>query len=222
MTERYVTMRDLLDDRVRQSEKELCYTFLVGFEVRNQWNYADLYREVAKVGAHLRKIGSTGKRALLVYPQGPDFMAAFLACLSRNVVAVPVPAPETWNLLRTMPRLRAVAEDADAAFVLTTRKIFNMASASGSSLWDFEGTPWVVTDELEEGDNDLGAEPIDATAPAYFQYTSGSTSSPSGVVITHQNLMHHLGALHKSCGYGGGVTVTWVDSSGGRNTIFVG
>ena len=52
-------------------------------------------------------------------------MAAFLACLCRNVVAVPVPRPETWNLLRTMPRLRAVAEDADAAFVLTTRKIFN-------------------------------------------------------------------------------------------------
>jgi acyl-CoA synthetase (AMP-forming)/AMP-acid ligase II len=210
MSERYLTMRDLLNDRVRQSEKDLSYTFLVGFEVRNQWDYSDLYREAAKVGAHLRKIGSIGKRALLVYPQGPEFMAAFLACLSRNVVAVPVPAPETWNLLRTMPRLRAVAEDADAAFVLTTRKIFNMASASGNSLWDFEGTPWVVTDELEEGDNDLGAEPIDATAPAYFQYTSGSTSSPSGVVITHQNLMHHLGSLHKSCGYGGGVTVTWM------------
>jgi acyl-CoA synthetase (AMP-forming)/AMP-acid ligase II len=210
MSERYLTMRDLLNDRVRQSEKDLCYTFLVGFEVRNQWDYSDLYREVAKVGAHLRKIGSIRKRALLVYPQGPDFMAAFLACLSRNVVAVPVPAPETWNLLRTMPRLRAVAEDADAAFVLTTRKIFNMASASGSNLWDFEGTPWIVTDELEEGDNDLGAEPIDATTPAYFQYTSGSTSSPSGVVITHQNLLHHLGALHKSCGYGDGVTVTWM------------
>jgi len=210
MTERYLTIRDLLDDRVRQSEKELCYTFLVGFDVRNQWNYADLYREVAKVGAHLRKIGSTGKRALLVYPQGTDFMAAFLACLSRNVVAVPVPAPETWNLLRTMPRLRAVAEDADAAFVLTTRKIFNMASATGSSLWDFEGTPWIVTDELEEGGDDLGVEPIDAASPAYFQYTSGSTSSPSGVVITHQNLMHHLSALHKSCGYGDGVTVTWM------------
>ncbi|MGB8324050.1 MAG: fatty acyl-AMP ligase [Candidatus Acidiferrum sp.] len=210
MNEHYLTMRDLLNDRVRRRKNDLCYTFLVGFEVRTRWDYSDLHREVAKVAAHLRKIGAIGKRALLVYPQGPDFMAAFLACLSRNVVAVPVPAPETWNLLRTMPRLRAVAEDADAAFVLTTRKIFNMASASGSSLWDFEGTPWIVTDELEEGGDDLGAEPIDAMTPAYFQYTSGSTSSPSGVVITHQNLMHHLAALHKSCGYGDGVTVTWM------------
>jgi acyl-CoA synthetase (AMP-forming)/AMP-acid ligase II len=210
MNEHYLTMRDLLNDRVRQRKNDLCYTFLVGFEVRTQWNYSDLHREVAKVAAHLRKIGAIGKRALLVYPQGPEFMAAFLACLSRNVVAVPVPAPETWNLLRTMPRLRAVSDDADAAFVLTTRKIFNLASASGRNLWDFEGTPWVVTDELEEGDSDLGDDPIDAAAPAYFQYTSGSTSTPSGVVISHQSLIHHLGALHKSCGYGDGVTVTWM------------
>jgi acyl-CoA synthetase (AMP-forming)/AMP-acid ligase II len=203
-------MRDLLNDRVRQRKNDPCYTFLVGFDVRSQWDYADLHREVAKVSAHLRKMRSAGKRALLVYPQGVEFLAAFLACLSCNVVAIPVPAPETWNLLRTMPRLRAVAEDADAAFVLTTRKIFNMASASGAALWDFEGTPWVVTDELGEGDGDLGADAIDPAAPAYFQYTSGSTSSPSGVVITHENLMHHLGALHRSCGYGGGVTVTWM------------
>ena len=109
-----------------------------------------------------------------------------------------------------MPRLRAVAEDADAAFVLTSRKIFNLASARGSSLWDFEGRPWIVTDELEEGDSDLGDEFIDVAAPAYLQYTSGSTSSPSGVVISHESLMHHLGVLHKSCGYGDGVTVTWM------------
>ena len=128
----------------------------------------------------------------------------------RNVVAVPVPAPETWNLLRAMPRLKAVAEDADAGFVLTNRRIFDLASASGRDLWDFEGTPWIVTDQLQESYSGLGDDPIDPTAPAYFQYTSGSTSSPSGVVITHQSLMHHLGALHKSCGYGDGVTVTWM------------
>jgi acyl-CoA synthetase (AMP-forming)/AMP-acid ligase II len=210
MEEKYSTFRDLLDSRVLQRENDLCYTFLVGFEVKTQWVYSDLYRQVAKIGGHFQKIGAIGKRALLVYPQGSDFIAAFLSCLCRNVVAVPVPAPETWNLLRTMPRLKAVAEDADAAFVLTNRKIFDLALASGRDLWDFEGTPWIVTDELEESNSGLGDDPIDPAAPAYFQYTSGSTSSPSGVVITHKSLMHHLGALHKSCGYGDGVTVTWM------------
>jgi acyl-CoA synthetase (AMP-forming)/AMP-acid ligase II len=206
----YSTMRELLDDRVLRRKNDLCYTFLAGFEVNNQWSYSDLYREVAKIGAHLRNVGAIGKRVLLVYPQGSDFMAAFLACLCRSVVAVPVPAPETWNLLRTMPRLRAVAEDADATFVLTNRKIFNLAWARARDLWDFDATPWVVTDELAEVDGGLGDDPIDATAAAYFQYTSGSTNSPSGVVITHKSLMYHLGALHESCGYGGGVTVTWM------------
>ena len=110
-----------------------------------------------------------GKRALLVYPQGPDFMAAFLACLSQECGGGPrARRPRPGNLLRTMPRLRAVSEDADAASVLTTRKIFNLASASGSKLWDFEGTPWIVTDELEEGDSDLGDDPIDADCACVF------------------------------------------------------
>jgi acyl-CoA synthetase (AMP-forming)/AMP-acid ligase II len=210
MDQRFLTLKDLLTDRVLRRRNDLAYAFLVGTEIRNQWDYADLYGEVAKVGTNLREVGATGKRALLVYPQGLDFMAAFLACLCRNVVAVPVPAPETWNLLRTMPRLKAIAEDAEASFVLTTRKIFNLASASDSNLWDFEGTPWIVTDELPNDAVDLGDDSVDVSAPAYLQYTSGSTSSPSGVVITHKNLMHHLGSLHTACGYGDGVTVNWM------------
>ena len=209
-TESFDTIRSLLVDRAQRRPSDLAYSFLVGTELRNQWSYADLHREVARVGAHLEKIGAVGERALLVYPQGLEFMATFLACLCRNVMAVPVPAPETWNLLRTLPRLKAVAEDAEAAFVLTNRKIFNLASASGRDLWDFDGVPWIVTDELIEDSEYLGDEFIDIGAPAYLQYTSGSTSSPSGVMITHKNLMHHLGALHRACGYGDGVTVNWM------------
>jgi acyl-CoA synthetase (AMP-forming)/AMP-acid ligase II len=213
MNEGLSTLRDLLSDRVRRRPNDLVYAFLAGEKLQNQWNYLDLHREVARIGAQLGAAGASGKRALLVYPQGLDFLAAFLACLCRNVVAVPVPAPETWNLLRTMPRLKAVAEDADAALVLTSRKVFSLAS-TGGNLWDFDHTPWIVTDEpvenAAESGAGLGDDPIDVRAPAYLQYTSGSTSSPSGVVITHQNLMHHLGALHSACGYGDGVTVTWM------------
>jgi acyl-CoA synthetase (AMP-forming)/AMP-acid ligase II len=209
MTKRFATLRDLLNDRMLERPHDVAYAFLVGDELQAQWSYADLFQEVAKVGARLTELGAPGRRALLVYPQGLDFLAAFLASLCRNVVAVPVPAPETWNLLRTMPRLKAVAEDAEASFVLTSSKIFKLA-AERRDLWDFERTPWVVTDELPEAPPGLGSGPIDVESPAYLQYTSGSTGSPSGVVLTHQNLMHNLSAVHDALGYGGGVTVSWM------------
>ena len=202
-------MRDLLGHRSLRRPGDLVYGFLVGNELQRTWTYSDLSREVAKVGAYLTEVGATGKSALLVYPQGLDFIAAFLACLCGNVVAVPVPAPETWNLLRTMPRLRAIADDAAAFVVLTSGKVFRLASER-RDLWDFDRTPWMVTDDLPDVPADLGVDPINVGAPAYLQYTSGSTSSPSGVVLTHRNLMHHLAALHKACGYGDGVTVSWM------------
>ena len=211
MTKHFATLRDLLGNRMLTQPSKLAYAFLVGDELHAQWTYANLGREVAKVAARLDEVRAPGGRALLVYPQGLDFMAAFLACLCRNVVAIPVPAPETWNLLRTMPRLKAVADDAAASFVLSSSKIFKLASER-RDLWDFDRTPWVVTDDLPDADADvaLGASPMDVDAPAYLQYTSGSTSSPSGVVLTHRNLMHHLAALHSACGYGDGVTVNWM------------
>ena len=209
MTERHATLRDILGHRSLGRPGDIAYGFLVGNELQLAWTYSDLFREVAKVGAYLSEVGATGKSALLVYPQGLEFMAAFLACLCRNVVAIPVPAPETWNLLRTMPRLKAIADDAAASIVLTSGKVFKLASAR-RDLWDFDRTPWVVTDDLPDVAAGLGADPIDVGAPAYLQYTSGSTSSPSGVVLTHRNLMHHLAALHEACGYGDGVTVSWM------------
>jgi acyl-CoA synthetase (AMP-forming)/AMP-acid ligase II len=209
MNVRPTTLRDLLSDRLRRRPDDLAYAFLVGNELQREWTYSDLCREVAKVGAYLGDVAAGGKRALLVYPQGLEFVAAFLACLCRNVVAVPVPAPETWNLLRTMPRLKSIADDAAASLVLTSAKVFRLASGR-RDLWDFERTPWMVTDDLPDVAADLGEAPIDVSAPAYLQYTSGSTSSPSGVVLTHRNLMRHLAALHDACGYGEGVTIDWM------------
>ena len=210
MNDNFRTLRDILEDRALNRPNDLAYAFLSGNELQNQWDYAQLRRQVARVGAHLKKFEAVGARALLVYPQSLNFMAAFLACLCRNVVAVPVPAPEAWNLRRAMPRLKAIADDAQAALVLTTRRILDLSASAGDS-WDFSALPCVVTDELpDDAISDLGHESIEPSGLAYLQYTSGSTSLPSGVMISHRNLMHHLKTLHTACAYGDGVTVTWM------------
>jgi acyl-CoA synthetase (AMP-forming)/AMP-acid ligase II len=207
----YLTIKDLLNKRALNRPNDLAYAFLAGADLKDQWSYAELHRHAAGVGERLATLGATGSRALLVYPQGLDFLATFIGCICKNVVAVPVPAPEAWNLQRSIPRMKAIAEDAQAKYVLTTRRIEALWSGAANLSWDFKAIPWISTDDpVDHQHRDLGDEVIDRDLPAYLQYTSGSTSAPSGVAISHRNLMHHLGVLHRACNYGNGVTVTWM------------
>lgn len=205
------TLADVLSKRALEQPNNLAYAFIAGAELRHQWSYSELYERAASVGEYLRSVGPAGSRALLVYPQGLEFLAAFLGCISENIVAVPVPAPEAWNLGRSIPRLKAIAQDAQANLVLTTTKIEALWAETPNLSWDFKSIPWVSTDALASHKYaGLGRRAIDQSIPAYLQYTSGSTSTPSGVVIRHSNLMHHFETLHLACGYGDGVTVTWM------------
>jgi len=211
MNSHHSALADLVDVRASENPGGLAYAFLAGNNAMTQWTYADLHRQVGRVLSALEGAGVEGAPALLVYPQGLDFLAAFFACLSRNVVAVPVPAPESYNLLRAVPRLRAVAEDSGAGLVLTTRKLLELSATAGHQVWNLGSLPCIATDELpDEAVPGHERRSTRADGPAYLQYTSGSTSSPTGVMLTHANLMHHLGTLHGACGYGNGVTVTWM------------
>ncbi|MEP6601838.1 MAG: fatty acyl-AMP ligase [Nitrospirota bacterium] len=211
MNGQFSSLREILDFRASSNPDGLAYAFLAGNNAMTQWTYADLRQQVGKVMSALGSARADGAPALLVYPQGLDFLAAFFACLCRGVVAVPVPAPESFNLLRTLPRLKAIAEDSRAGLVLTTRKVLELSSTAGHQVWNLESLPCIATDEIRDETLTGSQDPsTPANQVAYLQYTSGSTSSPSGVMLTHTNLMHHLSTLHSACGYGNGVTVTWM------------
>jgi len=126
---------------------------------------------------------------LLIYPPGLDFVTAFLGCIYAGVLAVPATYPKHR---RPMPRLKAIAEDCKATVALTTSKTLAMLdlSCNGGQLQQLR---WIATDEVPEdaascwraaeaGDDDL----------AFLQYTSGSTSEPKGVMVSHGNLLHNL------------------------------
>ena len=82
-------------------------------------------RQARAIGALLQSYGASGERVLLLYPTGLEFIAAFFGCLYAGVIAVPLPPPNLAQPQRTLPRLRAIANDAQPSVALTTSSILS-------------------------------------------------------------------------------------------------
>jgi acyl-CoA synthetase (AMP-forming)/AMP-acid ligase II len=209
----FSTLVELLRWRATHQSDQLAYRFLVdGKSEGNALTYGELDRQARAIAALLQKHHSQGERALLLYPQGLDVIAAFLGCLYAGVIAIPVPPPDAGRLKRALPRLRAIVKDAKATFALTNQRILSILEESQLDFPEFQEMQWMATEavdvQLAEQWQDCQPSP---DAVAYLQYTSGSTSTPKGVMITHHNLMHHSAYLQSACGYDAeSVTVTWM------------
>jgi acyl-CoA synthetase (AMP-forming)/AMP-acid ligase II len=109
----------LLRRRASEGPEQAAYTFLAdGDAERGTVTYGALDRRARAIAATLQLLGLEGQRALLLYPPGLDYVAAFFGCLYAGVVAVPAYPPRRN---RSLERVRAVAADSRAAAVLTTR-----------------------------------------------------------------------------------------------------
>ncbi|MFI9012075.1 fatty acyl-AMP ligase [Actinosynnema sp. NPDC053489] len=147
--------------------------------------HRDLDRRARAVASWLAASGMAGEPVLLLYPAGLDFLVAFLGCLYARAVAVPAPLPLSGS--SRVDRVDRLLRDSGARMVLTDEA--HVAVLGDLSARTFgEGAspdPW---------------EPPDAGAVAYLQYTSGSTSRPRGVEVTHGGLTHNLEVFRRVSG----------------------
>src|SRR4051812_3665735 len=126
------TLIDMLRQRASCYPEQLAYTFLSdGTVPAERLTYGELDARARAIAAHLQSLGGTGERALLLYPAGLDFLAGFFGCLYAGVIAIPAPPPEASRMKRTVPRLQAIAKDAQASLVLTTSKLMGMVKDVG-------------------------------------------------------------------------------------------
>jgi acyl-CoA synthetase (AMP-forming)/AMP-acid ligase II len=173
------------------------------------WTFAELDRRVRAVAAELQSRCAPGNRVALVCPQGPQYVVAFLACLYAGVVAVPLCETDSvWGA----DRLSSVLPGAGAHAVLTddagdqdVRRLL-----TGSPRLAALGV--VRTDQVP-GDRCADWLPPDLRpeAVAYLQYTSGSTSAPRGVQITHGNIAQAVAQVGSASQAGpSSVVVSWL------------
>ena len=182
-----VTPIELLLTRARLSPAGLAYSFLRDDLSQENVTYKELEQRIKELAARIATRAHTGDRALLVYGPGLDAVIAFWACLYAGVVAVPAPSPDAVRLKSTLPRLRAIAADARTTIVLSSSQM--RAAAEELSLTQEPGlSEWLATDLEIAAVKDFNPPKSAACDLAYLQYTSGSTSSPRGVMITHANV----------------------------------
>ncbi len=193
------TLIELLRSRAALQPNKLAYIFLLDGDVEEaHLTYEGLDQRARAIGALLQRNGATGERVLLLYPPGLDYIAAFFGCLYAGAVGVPAYPPNPARLERMLPRLQAIVSDARPAVALTTAPILAVADLLAAKAPEFAAVQWHATDNLAE---DLAADwrapRIDGATLAFLQYTSGSTATPKGVMLTHGNLLHNSSLIQQ-------------------------
>ena len=188
------TLVELLRWRAEQQPDFLAYRFLQDGESEIvSIAYAELDQRARAIGARLESLGAAGQRALLLYSPGLDYIAAFFGCLYAGVTAVPAYPP---RLNRPVPRIQAIVADSQASFALTTSTILNNIEQRFEYAPDLQALSWLNTEQVPIGlEADWRPPTISSDTLAFLQYTSGSTSQPKGVMLSHGNLMHNLKAI---------------------------
>jgi acyl-CoA synthetase (AMP-forming)/AMP-acid ligase II len=192
-------LRDHFREKIWQFGERRSYTFLRDTRdgvVEERRTYLELDLRARRIAAALSARMSRGDRLLLLYPQGLEFVEAFLGCLYAGIVAVPAPVAQ---FKRSADRIAGIVRDADIRVVLTAADAVEEITAQLAGLGaGGELDVAAVTEAAESGDESAWRAPaLDRDGLVYLQYTSGSTSQPKGVMVTHANLLDNGGVIQR-------------------------
>ncbi|MGM7723802.1 fatty acyl-AMP ligase [Metabacillus sp. Hm71] len=187
---------DLLNSNAKKHPHKIAFKYLIGEEDEISLSYKQLVVDSKRIAAYLQKEGFSGKQALIMYPPGLEYVKAFLGCLYAGVIAVPVYPP---TLSRNMDRIRSILVDASTNIIFTTSQLHSKIVKHFSEETASMDIKWICIDELILPQADQWKQPnVNGESIAFLQYTSGSTSQPKGVMVTHQNILYNEEMIKKA------------------------
>ena len=194
---------DVLRERASLQPNETAFTYV---DYDQDWkgvpltlSWSQLHRRVVNLGEQLTLRGSAGDRALILAPQGLDYIVSFLGALQAGLVAVPLSVP---NGRVHHERMISVLADASPSVVLTTSAVIDNVRTSLQphqgqfapsiievDLLDLDSRPQAAGPRVRTGVRArVRAGANDRADCIYLQYTSGSTRTPAGVMISNKNI----------------------------------
>ena len=188
-----VNLIDLVSERARKFPFEIACTTLDSELVPTAINNKDLFIRVSDLATRLResKIGY-GDICMLVFPQGIEFIISFFACHRIGAIPVPLNMP---SRNRDLSKWEKIAEDCDAKMIISSSKSYlTVGEIFGHSKIlakiplvssDITGQENINREHIPDGSNNCHKI-------AFLQYTSGSTGSPKGVIVSQASVIQNL------------------------------
>ena len=190
---------DSLDRLGSEHPRKLLYSYLdLHGNPIESYTYASFIRRTKAIAGNLLKEGrfAPQDRLLLAYPPGLEMICAFFGCVRAGLIPVPVYPPSSRGFQSALYKMVHIAKDCQARGILTSQGYHaslktNLArsgvSTSGVDVDYISGLPWIVTEDFVDP---LADDVVAVTSKILFlQYTSGSTTEPKGVMVTHQNIL---------------------------------
>ncbi|MCI6206515.1 MAG: AMP-binding protein [Corynebacterium glucuronolyticum] len=166
--------------------------------VEETFTAADINARVKALAVRLGQVAAPGDRAAILAENSPAYLIGFLGAMYAGLVPVPLYDP---NEPGHAGHLAAVMADCTPAVILTNRHSARAVRALQADKPQTERTRVIAVDAVPAAlAREFQPVPVDLDSTAFMQYTSGSTRTPAGVIITHRsmlaNVVQILAAVH--------------------------
>jgi thioester reductase-like protein len=190
-----------LDFWVDQQPDKLLFSFLdISGNQTEKYTYSEFIHRTNAIASNLHNEHgfAPGSRILLAYPPGLEMICAFFACARLGLIPVPAYPPTSHGFESSLNKMTYIAKDCQAKAILTSRDYYwsvklnlsrtNIAESLFSTSY-ISKLSWINTEDFR--DVNKNGFPAGHSDILFLQYTSGSTSEPKGVMVSHQNILHN-------------------------------
>jgi acyl-CoA synthetase (AMP-forming)/AMP-acid ligase II/alkylation response protein AidB-like acyl-CoA dehydrogenase/acyl carrier protein len=198
-TPHFETLVELLSIRAATAPDHVLFTFLLDGDLSEATRTcAELDREARAIASALQSVTAARDRVLLLFPPGLDYISGFFGALYAGTIPVPAYPPDPTRIARALPRLIGIVRDARPSVVLTTKAVMSLSAGLVAQTAELRGMKWMAID-ADAGDPLAWRPPVvRADDIAFLQYTSGSTMTPRGVMVTHENILFNQKVINQS------------------------